>query len=111
MTKRAEDGVVFVDRTKCIGCDYCAWSCPYGAPQLDKAAGQMSKCDFCIDLQAKGDDPVCVATCPLNAIKYGDITELRAKYGTLSDAKGLPPSSMTKPNLVINPIRAPEGKG
>lgn len=103
MTKRAEDGVVFVDRTKCIGCGYCAWSCPYGAPQLDKAAGQMSKCDFCIDLQAKGDDPVCVATCPLNAIKYGDITELHAKYGTLADAKGLPPSSMTKPNLVIKP--------
>lgn len=101
MTKRAEDGVVVVDTDKCIGCGYCAWSCPYGAPQLNAATGQMSKCDFCVDLLAKGEDPVCVATCPLNAIKYGDIEELRAKYGRVADARGLPPSTRTKPNLVI----------
>jgi len=103
MTKRAEDGGVFVDTNKCIGCGYCAWSCPYGAPQMNTVTGLMSKCDFCVDLLAKGEDPVCVATCPLNAIKYGDIEELRAKYGTLADARGLPSSTITKPNLVIRP--------
>lgn len=103
MTKRAEDGVVVVDKDKCIGCGYCSWSCPYGAPQMNAGLGQMSKCDFCIDLVAKGEDPVCVATCPLNAIKYGEIAELRAKYGKLADASGLPSSAITKPNLVIKP--------
>lgn len=103
MTKRAEDGVVFVDTSKCIGCGYCTWGCPYGAPQLNAATGQSSKCDFCVDLLAKGEDPVCVATCPLNAIKYGEVEALRAKYGSLADARGLPNAAMTKPNLIIKP--------
>ena len=111
MTKRREDGVVVVATTKCVGCGTCAWSCPYGAPQMNKATGQMSKCDFCIDLQAKGEDPVCVAACPLNAIKYGPIEELRAKYGTVADAKGLPSSSITKPNLVIRPHQGAQLEG
>ena len=108
MTKREEDGVVVVDKTKCIGCGYCAWSCPYSAPQFNAATGQMSKCDFCIDLLAKKEDPVCVATCPLEAIKYGDIEELRKKYGSLADVKGLPDSSLTRPNLVVKPHRGAE---
>ena len=78
---------------------------------MNKATGQMSKCDFCIDLQAKGEDPVCVAACPLNAIKYGPIEELRAKYGTVADAKGLPSSSITKPNLVIRPHQGAQLEG
>lgn len=103
MHKRPGDGIVRVNDDKCVGCGYCAWSCPYGAPQMDKEKGQMSKCDFCIDLLAKGEDPICVATCPLNAIKFGTIEELRAKYGSISDVQGLPDSSMTQPNLLINP--------
>lgn len=71
----------------------------------------MSKCDFCVDLQAKGEQPVCVATCPLEAIKFGPIDELRAKYGVVSDVKGLPDSSITKPNLVIKAHQGAEKEG
>lgn len=111
MTKRPEDGVVVVDRSKCIGCGYCAWSCPYSAPQMDHDSGQMSKCDFCIDLLAKGEDPVCVATCPLEAIQYGEIEDLRAKYGNVADVAGLPDSSITQPNLVIRPHYGAQKRG
>ncbi|QCR37730.1 DMSO/selenate family reductase complex B subunit [Nissabacter sp. SGAir0207] len=101
MHKRPGDGIVRVNTDKCVGCGYCAWSCPYGAPQFNAESGQMSKCDFCVDLLAQGQSPVCVATCPLGAIKFGPIEELRAKYGNLNGVRGLPDPALTQPNLVI----------
>ena len=46
--KRA-DGIVLVDPDKCMGCNYCAWACPYGARELDQQAGVMKKCTLCVD--------------------------------------------------------------
>ena len=34
--KREEDGIVLVDQDKCMGCNLCAWACPYGARELDQ---------------------------------------------------------------------------
>ncbi|WP_110875820.1 DMSO/selenate family reductase complex B subunit [Franconibacter helveticus] len=101
MHKRPGDGIVRVNTDKCVGCGYCAWSCPYGAPQRNTVTGQMSKCDFCIDQLAEGKSPICVATCPLGAIQFGPIATLRARYGELCDVKGLPDSTITRPNLVV----------
>lgn len=111
MHKRPGDDIVRVDTDKCVGCGYCAWSCPYGAPQLNEQTGQMSKCDMCVELQTKGEQPVCVATCPLEAIKFGPIDELRAKYGSVCDVNGLPDSSITKPNLVVKAHQGAEKEG
>lgn len=66
---------------------------------MNEETGQMSKCDLCVDLLAQGEQPICVATCPLGAIKFGPIDELRALYGTVCDVQGLPDSSITQPNL------------
>ncbi len=48
MTQR-EDGTIYVDDSKCVGCRYCEWACPYSAPQFNAATGHMSKCDLCYD--------------------------------------------------------------
>lgn len=111
MHKRPGDGIVRVNTDKCVGCGYCAWSCPYGAPQRNPETGQMSKCDFCIDLQAKGEKPVCVTTCPLGAIHFGPVSELRERFGALCDVKGLPDSTLTRPNLIVKPHQGAQQEG
>ncbi|MFM9449458.1 4Fe-4S dicluster domain-containing protein, partial [Streptomyces acidiscabies] len=78
---RRDDGTVYVDQDKCVGCRYCEWACPYSAPQYRKDTGRMSKCDLCYDYRSKGKEPACVAACPSRALDWGPIDELRGKYG------------------------------
>lgn len=101
MHKREDNGLVLVDQDKCIGCRYCAMRCPYGAPQYDKEKKVMSKCDGCLDRLQQGLNPVCVDSCPQRAIEFGDINELRAKYGHQCDVAPLPDSRITSPNLIV----------
>jgi anaerobic dimethyl sulfoxide reductase subunit B (iron-sulfur subunit) len=112
ISKRA-DGVVLINQDACIGCRYCEWACPYGAPQYRADKGVMSKCTFCEDLLAKGENPACVDACPMRAIEYGELSELRAKYGSLAAVEPLPVASITSPALVITPHRHAQmsGKG
>jgi anaerobic dimethyl sulfoxide reductase subunit B len=110
MTK-GEDGVVFIDAGRCIGCRYCEWACPYGAPRYHEAAGRMTECDFCRDLLERQLPPECVEACPMRAIDFGDIGELRARYGSLDAAYPLPDGAITRPALVLTPHRQMAGAG
>ena len=99
--KRTEDGLVVIDREKCISFGMCARACLYGAPRLDEKAHKMRKCDACIDRLEKGKQPICVESCPQRAIEFGDIEELRRQHGTLASVGGLSDASITKLSLVI----------
>jgi formate dehydrogenase beta subunit len=70
------DGVVFVNRELCIGCENCATACPFGVPHIDKTTEKSFKCDFCIDRIDNGLAPACVSSCPSGALKYGEREEL-----------------------------------
>ena len=94
--------VELVNKEECIGCGACEKACPYGAPVLNVEEKKMGKCDFCVDLVIQGKDPVCVGSCPVRAIHFGDISELRKKYGTVDTLDGIPEPA-TKPSLVIVP--------
>lgn len=92
--KRIEDGIVLVDTDKCIGCQLCAWACPYGARELDEKEGVMRKCTLCIDriydehLAPEEREPACVATCPSRARHFGDLADPESKVSKLVEARG-----------------------
>lgn len=98
-----EDGFVVVDTKRCVGCGYCALSCPYHAPQLDAHAGHSVKCDGCADRVAAGGMPVCVEACPQRALGFGDYLEMTELWGDGDDFAPLPPSSYTRPSLIAVP--------
>ncbi len=112
MSKR-DDGVVIIDTNNCIGCRYCQWVCPYGAPQFDSERGVMTKCNFCYDALDTGGQPSCVAACPSRALDFGEREALQAKYGHVQEVAPLPSASITDPSIVISPHRnaAPVGAG
>lgn len=61
------DGVVSVDKNKCVGCYTCIVSCPYGAI-MPSEEGIIRKCELCT--QNATEEPACVTACPNKAIVY-----------------------------------------
>lgn len=104
--KRAEDGLVLVNEELCIGCRRCLAACPYQAPQFDETSHKMKKCDFCQELLAEGKIPVCIASCPMRVLGYGQLAELQRKYGKINWIKGLPVTRKLEPAWVLVPHRA-----
>ena len=89
-----DDGVVLHDKDICIGCGYCFYACPFGAPQFPSESafgsrGKMDKCTFCAggpeetfskeekqlygqNRIAEGKVPLCAAMCATRALLAGD---------------------------------------
>jgi Fe-S-cluster-containing dehydrogenase component len=87
------DGVVLHSKELCIGCGYCFYACPFGAPQYPQAdnfgtRGKMDKCTFCAggpandeseelalygrDRLADGKLPLRAEMCSTKALLAGD---------------------------------------
>lgn len=71
---KREDGVVLVDKEKCLGCRLCSWVCPFGAPKYGPDL-KMQKCTFCND-RPEWMPRTCEEVCPTNAIVCGTIDQL-----------------------------------
>ncbi|MBQ3105931.1 MAG: dimethyl sulfoxide reductase [Eggerthellaceae bacterium] len=99
MRKNAETGIVSNDKNTCIGCMTCEKSCPYGHPVL-LADGFSHKCVLCSDENAEGvPDPVCAKACPVRALEFGLIEDLRAAHGDVAVIGEL--TGDTLPNVVF----------
>ena len=67
-----EDGVICINKEKCVGCLTCVLVCPYGA-LAPGADGVMQKCELCLTNSA--GEPACVKGCPNHAIVYEEREE------------------------------------
>ena len=108
---RRPDGVVLVDADRCMGCRYCEWACPYGAPRFDGARGVMTKCTLCSDRLEEGLAPSCVSACPMRALDFGTREEMEERHGEeVAAASGagfpLPDPRLTEPAFRLTPHRS-----
>lgn len=81
---KREDGPVIYNPDVCIGCRYCMNACPFGVPHFDYDKGIVEgafidKCTLCPQRIDNGLEPACVATCPTDALEYGERDELLPK--------------------------------
>ena len=62
-----ENGIIKIDKDRCINCYTCVLVCPFGAVTTSEN-GAVQKCELCI--QNSGGKPACVEGCPNRAIKF-----------------------------------------
>jgi formate dehydrogenase iron-sulfur subunit len=114
---RSDDGVVLHDKDLCIGCGYCFYACPFGAPQFPQTGafgvrGKMDKCTFCAggpepnnseaefkkygrNRLAEGKLPACAEMCSTKALLAGDadvLSDIYRERVTNRAARGTPGS-------------------
>jgi len=106
ITKQEEDGIVLVDREKCLGLDGCGGVCqavcPYDAPKFRaEPDAKMEKCDLCLNRWKENKKPICVEACPMRALDAGPLDELESKYGKNREAIGFLFSEKSRPSVIF----------
>jgi len=88
--KRA-DGIVLVDKHRCIGCRYCMMACPYKArsyiheslhdqkAHTPRGKGTVESCNFCVHRVDNDEKPACVEKCQRGAMIFGDLHDPDSK--------------------------------
>lgn len=101
--KETHYGAVLIDKERCDGCRLCYEACPYGAPMFDgdKPGSKAEKCTMCIDRLDRGERPICVLACPMRALDFGPMEELRRAYGERMDLEDLPDGRITRPSVLF----------
>ena len=85
-SQQADDGIVWVEAAKCIGCKACIQACPYNARHHNHTTGTVNKCDFCKDRTREGLEPYCVKTCHQRARSFGDLDDPNSEVRRLYDS-------------------------
>ena len=78
--EKQEDGTLKRYYMRCIGCKSCSHACPYGTIYPELVPYLNSKCDLCLDRRSQKGQPVCISTCPYNALSLKDIEPDEEKH-------------------------------
>lgn len=78
------DGTVQIDKSKCIGCQFCVMACPYGVRYLNEEERVVEKCTLCEGIVAAGGLPQCVSQCGGQARFFGDLDKGISSFRTVS---------------------------
>lgn len=80
-------------------------ACPYGAISFDSDSPTSNafKCTMCIDRLSQNKYPICVEACPMRALDFDTVSNLRTKYGTNQQLQGMPDPGTTNPSVVFKP--------
>ena len=108
ISKRADDGIVIVEQSRCLGKEECGAlclrACPYDAPRFREQPGaRMEKCDACVDRLGEGKEPICVAACPLHALQFGPISEWEARAEATREVGGFRYLARVGPSVTFKP--------
>jgi anaerobic dimethyl sulfoxide reductase subunit B (iron-sulfur subunit) len=108
-----EEGAVIIDAELCDGCQNCVMACPYQVPQYMETEGIVRKCDFCREYREQGKNPVCVDACLTRCLDWGDVEELKAKYGAdlMNELPFLPAGDITGSSSLVKPKECAKQEG
>lgn len=88
-SQQDEDGTVWIDSEKCMGCKVCVNACPYGmrvqSHMIPRLHQYVQKCTFCRG-RRKDDpsaEPYCVQTCHQKARIFGDLDDSNSEVSKL----------------------------
>ena len=100
---KREDGIVLVDKHRCIGCRYCMMACPYKArsfvhapvhdqnPDVPRGKGTVESCTLCVQRIDVGKQPACAEACPNKSILFGNLhdpnSEIAKKISTVASSQ------------------------
>ncbi|EJF07308.1 Fe-S-cluster-containing hydrogenase subunit [Thiovulum sp. ES] len=117
-----DNGIVNIDKERCIGCAGCVMACPYGAIYIDPETNTADKCTYCAHRISTGLMPSCVVACPVEANIFGDLEDSSSaisKYIMSNDVKVRKPEKGTFPkhfyagggDVNLNPLASKREEG
>lgn len=80
---KRQDGIVLIDRDKCIGCRACGDACPYDAIRFNPNDSCAEKCTLCSHRIDQGLEPFCAKECIWGAIRFGDLANPESEVSRL----------------------------
>ncbi|MHB8859627.1 MAG: 4Fe-4S dicluster domain-containing protein [Thermoleophilia bacterium] len=104
--KDKQNGIVMVDKDKCIGCKTCMSACPFNARYFNEETKAVDKCNFCFDTRlTQGETTTaCAAACPAKVRIFGDLSDPQSEvfqrvHNIEKSVWVLRPETGVKPNV------------